>query len=197
MKYEDRIIMALFLGLVALFPQTALAADTGTIFVSFAGSIPSIIKFVVKLSYVSGIFLMVYAVYKLAQSAGQPEQARNTKGPIITAAIGSFMLVFASSIDVVGVSMGLGQANAVLAPTGNTNDAASAGKNIVQAVLMFVQMLGYIAFLRGLWLLHKSGYDQSPGVAKGLTHIFGGAAMVNIQVLMPVLAKTFGFSSMV
>lgn len=198
MKTDDRIIGILILALMCLIPQSAFAADTGTIFVNFAGSIPSIVNFVVKLSYVSGVFLIINSVYRLAQVAKLPEQARNVRSPIITAAVGAFMLVYASSVDVIGVSMGLGYAksNTILAPTG-TKDAASIGKDTISAVMMFVQLLGYIAFLRGLWLLHKAGYDQSVGVAKGLTHIFGGAACINIVPFTAILAKTFGFSSMI
>lgn len=199
MKFEDRITAILFLALLCLIPQSAFAADTGTIFVNFAGSIPSIINFVIKLSYISGIFLMISAVYKLAQVAKLPEQARNVKAPIITAAIGAFMLVYASSVDVIGLSMGLGYAktNAILAPTGGGTDASSIGKSTISAVMMFVQLLGYIAFLRGLWLLNKCGYDQSVGVSKGLTHIFGGAACINIVPFTAILGKTFGFTSMI
>lgn len=196
---EDRLILVLGLGLLALLPQSAMAADTGTMFVAFAGSIPSIVNFVIKLAYISGIFLIINSAYKLAQLAKVPEQARNTKGPIVTALIGAFMLMYASSVDVMGVSMGLGYAksNTILAPSGSASDGAAAGKATIDAVLMFVQLLGYIAFLRGLWLLNKAGYDQSQGVAKGLTHIFGGAACINISAMIPVLAKTFGFNSMI
>ena len=61
----------------------------------------------------------------------------------------------------------------------------------------FVQIIGYIAFIRGWLLVMKSAENnggQQGGLAKALTHIIAGLLAVNIFGLWSVLTNSLGLS---
>lgn len=66
----------------------------------------------------------------------------------------------------------------------------------VKAILMFIQVIGMIAFVRGWLVLKKAAEGGQATVAQGLTHLVGGAMAVNIASMLKVMDKTFGTSIM-
>jgi hypothetical protein len=62
---------------------------------------------------------------------------------------------------------------------------------VVEGVMAFVMIVGYIAFIRG-WFVLKSFADGQQGVtlAQGLTFLFGGALAINLGELVNVLQTT-------
>ena len=65
----------------------------------------------------------------------------------------------------------------------------------VTAALIFFQIIGFIAFIRG-WMVLKAytegGGGEQKTMAAGLTHIFGGALAVNIYQTLEFIDYTFG-----
>lgn len=186
--------LSVFLTLL-LFSGFAFSADTGTMFVSFSKSAGQLISFVNKFSIIGGIFLCVNSIFKFAELAKKPGQPLRI--PIVMFFSGVGLFVFSSSIDVIGNTLALGPSpGAILAPTASGGDATQAAKGVVAAVMRFIQLIGVIAVCRGFFLLNKAGInpDQN-GVAKPLTHLFGGVFAIHIQDTLKVLANTFGFSS--
>lgn len=61
-----------------------------------------------------------------------------------------------------------------------------------------VQLLGFIAFIRGWILLARAAHQggQQPGIiGKGITHIVGGVLAINIFETWRIIQATFGLSS--
>lgn len=66
-------------------------------------------------------------------------------------------------------------------------------KDAVNAALLFVQLIGCIAFVRG-WLLMKKVVEGAGNVnlAQAMTHILGGVAAINIYQFLIAMDYTFG-----
>lgn len=66
----------------------------------------------------------------------------------------------------------------------------------VNAALMFVQLIGLMAFVRG-WLILKKVVEGTSGnatMAQGLTHILGGCLCINIEAFLTAMQNTFGLN---
>lgn len=66
---------------------------------------------------------------------------------------------------------------------------------VIKAVLVFVQVLGIIGFVRG-WLIIKSAAEGTgqATIAQGVSFIIGGVMAVNIGGMAVILNKTFGLN---
>ena len=74
-------------------------------------------------------------------------------------------------------------------PSGGGAPGAAAA---LEGVLLFVKMIGHIAFLRGFLILKGVAEgSQNQTVGKALTHILGGAAAININATVEILANSF------
>ena len=69
----------------------------------------------------------------------------------------------------------------------------TAFQNAVQAALTFVQIVGFIAFVRG-WNIIRHAVEGSgqATVPQGVTHIVGGVMAINIYQFVKVMDTTFG-----
>ncbi|MDD5587452.1 MAG: hypothetical protein PHY92_10975 [Alphaproteobacteria bacterium] len=76
--------------------------------------------------------------------------------------------------------------------TGSGVDTAKADLT-VHAILMFVQIIGAIAFVRG-WLIIKSAVEGTgqTTVPQGITHVIGGTMAINIGLMLKLFDSTFG-----
>ena len=60
-------------------------------------------------------------------------------------------------------------------------------------VIYFIRLIGYIAFVRGFLLLNQAGsgqQGQQGSIGRGLTHIFGGAAAINLKEFATIIGNT-------
>ncbi|MDX2028501.1 MAG: hypothetical protein SFW62_07690 [Alphaproteobacteria bacterium] len=66
-------------------------------------------------------------------------------------------------------------------------------KEAVKYALIFFQLIGMIAFIRG-WLIVKSAVEGNgqATIAQGITHIIGGVLAINIFYFLKVMDVTFG-----
>ena len=65
--------------------------------------------------------------------------------------------------------------------------------NISANVFLFVQVIGYVAFIRGWIIIAKSssqGGGQHGSFGKGLMHVFGGVLGINIVQTLNVINNT-------
>lgn len=68
----------------------------------------------------------------------------------------------------------------------------AAADKTVRAILMFIQVIGGIAFLRGWMMLKKAAEGGQATIAQAFTHIIGGAMAINIGAMLSIMDKTFG-----
>ncbi len=76
---------------------------------------------------------------------------------------------------------------------GVTGDDAEKIQTVIQSVMAFVMIVGFIAFIRG-WFVLRAFADGNQGatMAQGLTFLFGGALAINLGELVNAIQKTVG-----
>ncbi len=76
-------------------------------------------------------------------------------------------------------------------------DEAKKINAVIESVLLFIAIVGYIAFIRG-WFVLKAfadGGNSSASVAQALTLLFGGALAINMGELVNVMQETVGIDA--
>ena len=162
-------------------------ASLGSMFSNFIASANALINLVQKVSYVIGVLLVITAVYKFTQ-VGQGQITMKTPIFMFISGIGIFALTGTVSIVTASLAMGSGP-GAILMPSSPSLSATSA--QALQGVLLFIRLVGYIAFIRGWLLLNQHAQGKDGVLGRGLTHIFGGVAAINITITAKILANTF------
>lgn len=148
------------------------------------------------LGVILGLFLIITGLLRLARNGGQ-DGPRNSfgSGTIMRLVIGSALLSLGATSDVftntlfggsivqfTGLDPSLG-----LGDTSRFDAALSAG-------LVFFQIIGFIAFMRGMLMLKALSEGGQVSTAAAFTHIFGGAMAFNIAPLLQVIQNTLGIS---
>jgi hypothetical protein len=147
-------------------------------------------------TYISAIVLLLVGISRLTK--------RMEEGPKGPAGLGTMMTFLASGAlfsfgDMMGTfSTSLFGNSTVMTQatiTAAVIDPADADKiaKVVEAIMTFVMIVGFIAFIRG-WFVLKAFADGQSGatLAQGLTFLFGGALAINLGELVNVLQTTLG-----
>lgn len=150
-------------------------------------------------SYLAAVILLIVGISRLIKTAQDGPQ-----GPTGLGTIATFL--------VVGVlfSLGgmMGSFNSSLFAKEGVSTFATIGSNIIsdnsdreriamviEAVMMFVMLVGYIAFIRG-WFVLRSFADGNgqASIAQALTFLIGGTLAINLGELVNVLQRTLGIN---
>ena len=169
--------------------SNANAADVGigTMFANFQGSAEAIIRLIKTSSYVIGLFLVAGSIFKFTQ-LGQGQMTVKTPLMMFFSGIGIFALTGTVSIATQTLAMGNGPGSLLMPSAPGMNAAASAA---MLGVLTFIRMVGYLAFVRGFLMLNQHGQGKEGTLGRGLTHIFGGVAAINVTITAKILGNTF------
>jgi hypothetical protein len=148
-------------------------------------------------SYLSGIALLLVGISRLTK--------RLEEGPRGPAGFGTIMTFIASgALFSFGDSMGsftstvFGDNNLMTTIVINSNVLTNATdrmriEKVLEGVEVFVMIVGYIAFIRG-WFVLKNFADGQQGatMAQGLTFLFGGTLAINLGELINAIQNTVG-----
>jgi intracellular multiplication protein IcmC len=155
--------------------------------------IPSLMQMVTALAYVMGMYFIFYGVLKLKQYGEQRSmmtQEHQLKGPLTFIIVGAFLLYLPTSVQV-GLSTFWTDPN----PYGYVQNDDE-WQQFFNACFLIVQLVGTIAFIRGLVLLSQLGGHAQPGTfARGITHIVGGVFCINIYEFVQVIFNTLGIQT--
>jgi hypothetical protein len=152
-------------------------------------------------AYLAGIALLLVAISRLTK--------RMEEGPRGPAGFGTIMTFLASGAlfalgDSIGgfVSTVFGDNNLMVIININANVITNATdrariEKVLEGVEVFVMLVGYIAFIRG-WFVLKNFADGQQGatLAQGLTFLFGGVFAINLGELINALQTTVGVGAM-
>lgn len=158
---------------------------------NIATQLPQLMRFVTAFAYVMGMYLIFGAILKLKQfgeSRTMMSQSHELKGPLFMLVAGGLLLYLPTSVQV-----GLSTFWADPSPYGyleNTDEWSGFMNN----VYMVVQLIGTIAFVRGLVILSRLGErgGHNDSVGKAMTHIIGGVFCINIYEFIKVILFTLG-----
>lgn len=172
--------------------QSAMAQSTGSIATAFANASTTwvaLINLARGASFLAGILIAGAGLIKLKDVG---DGRTSLKTPIWMAVIGAALVAMPASIDTITQTMSLGSNTGTALLSQSSSSSIDGMGDALNGILLFVKLLGHLAFFRGLLILKDYGSDkQKAGLGQGLTHIFGGAAAININATVSMLAATF------
>jgi len=181
--------------MVALLPSVAWAQSApslDTMFANFADSSVKLMNLVRWMGLPIGLYISGLALIRLKEYA---ESGSRTKlsTPILLMVIGAMLISFPLTANIATQTLALGDSTGnALSQVPSGGGGAPGVAAALAGVLLFVKLVGHIAFFRGFLILKGVAEgQQGAGIGRALTHIFGGAAAININATIDILANTF------
>lgn len=174
---------------------TALPSDWVAMLDNFASQFPDIEKLITAAAYVLGFVFLVRSVYYLKMyGEARTMMASNTslRVPITYLIVGVAFIYLPSTID---VALATVYNSTEITPISYSTDTGGAAYGeAIKVFYLFIQLIGYIAFVRG-WMIVAQTAQQSgrETIGKGITHILGGILAINVVATKDILWNTFGF----
>lgn len=174
----------------SIISTSAHAENVQEMFIAFSNSYSGIWKFMLGTSYLIGLFLMCASVFAWSKVM-EGRSNMSLKVPISLFIVGTLIFQIKNALTVIEDTFSMAH-DGVLGAAGGGGGGSAAGAGAVAAIMGFVQILGFIAFVRGFLILHKYNTgEQRDGLGRAITHIVGGAMAINIKWTAAMLADTF------
>lgn len=184
----------MLLACLLALPSVAFAQNAPSIdemFANFRTSSIAIMNLVRWMALPVGLFISFRALLSLKEYTESGGRVKLST-PIILAALGATLIAFPVATNIATETIALGAASGTQLSRAPSGGGAPGVQAALEGILMFVKMIGHIAFFRGFLLLKGVAEgNQQATVGRALTHIFGGAACINIDVTVEILANSF------
>lgn len=161
--------------------------------------VPQLIKFIVALSYVSGILLFIVGVMKL-KTLGEGQQASGgLTGSFAYMAVAIALVFFPTMVNVsTATFMGSGGGDVIYSYSSTEAGwaySSTAYAGVFNSVIAIMRLAGFIFFLKGWLMLAKLGSSHGQGgvLIKGLFLVIGGIFIVNIVTTWKILRATINY----
>ncbi len=148
---------------------------------------------------VAGFILVFIGISRLMKSAQEGARGPGGIGTIMTFVTGGALLAFGPMVTSLGTS--LFAADGVSSPNEGTlnytagmdGDAIARAHSIIDSIVLFVSMVGFISIARGIFIMRgvAEGNSQASSMA-GVTHLIGGAMAVNLAPFLNAVQNTLG-----
>lgn len=172
-----------------VFAQSNSPMGIDSMFANFKDVAKGITSLINDVAWVVGIGLTIYGIFKLAESSNNKNIGKNVAFSNIFAGI--FLFNFSGTLFLAQQTINTQGAGAgsILMPMAGWSELT---KSAMYGVFAFFAMVGAIAVFRGILILKEVGEGKGSGVSvgKGLTHIFGGAACLQIEWVARLTAET-------
>lgn len=153
----------------------------------------------IAFTWIAGLAFLLMGIMRLTKTAQEGPRGPAGFGTIMTFIVSGALFSFGPSMAVFSTSL-FGDATVKTYANISTkviSDASDSARvsAVVEAVMAFVAIVGFIAFIRG-WFVLRNFADGQQGatLAQGLTFLFGGALAINLGELVNVLQTTVGVS---
>lgn len=197
--------LSLFVFMCLLSDNAFALADITTIMTNISRVFAPLTLMVLMISYVAGIFfifrsLVLFKKFGMGQSQGDMGQ------PLLYLAVGTVLIFLPTTTDVTMNSL-FGQTRSIfsgnvnysalgtgqsLMSYGNSSSIGNQWASFANTLVLYMQFLGFISFVKGWFIIAKSHSpsQQGGGVSKGITHIIGGIALINIVGVANIVSAT-------
>lgn len=156
----------------------------------------------VAFTYIAAIVLLLVGIVRLTKTAQEGPRGPAGLGTIMTFlasgalfSSGDMMSSFSNSLfGTNNVVHKMDIATTVI----NAADGARVS-SVIEALMSFIMIVGYIAFIRG-WFVMKAfadGNNNTASLAQALTFLFGGALAINMGALVNALQGSLGISGVI
>lgn len=150
-------------------------------------------------TYIAGFGLLLVGISRLTKRMEEGPRGPGGAGTIMTFVASGALFSFANSAGAFLTSI-FGD-NQLMTNLNISDDIISAGNDrdriekVVEGLMLFIMLVGYIAFIRG-WFVLKAFADGQSGatMAQGLTFLLGGTLAINMGQVVNVLQETVGVS---
>lgn len=167
----------------------ALEVNVGTLLENFSQTVPQLMQLVTAFAYVMGMFMIYRGILELKKFGEQRTQMSSQhelKVPLILIAVGTALLYLPTSVQT-GLTTFWSEPN----PYAYQTDATDQWTTLINNCFMIIQLVGTIAFIRGLIILsHLAGHGQPGNFGKGMAHIIGGILCINIYEFVHAVINT-------
>lgn len=169
--------------------------DVEQMLVSFANNIPTLERLIQACAYIIGISYMFRAVYQLKEYGelrAMMSMQTDLRRPMIMFAV-AVCLLYSPTLYNVGLQTIFAQSSP--SPLAYVQSDLASWSGLESIVVRVIQLIGLIAFIRGVMILATLASPQHPPgtLGKALTHIIGGILAINIVGTAIVIQNTFGF----
>lgn len=164
-----------------------------TMLENIATQVPTIMQMVTALAYVLGMYFIFSGIMKLkhvGESRTMMSREHHLAIPLTYLAVGALLIYLPTSVQI-GMSTFWTNPN----PYGYLQEQDQ-WSDFLNDCFLIVQLIGTIAFIRGLVILgHVGEHGQQGQFSRGLTHIIGGIFCINIYQFVQVILLTLGIQT--
>lgn len=180
----------------ALTLSTSGAVDAGTMLVNLSNEIPNLMRFVTALAYVLGFFFIykgILALKEFGESRTMMSSQHSLSTPLLYLFVGSALIYLPSTIQT-GLSTFWDTPDIY----GYVSSGSDPWGELTNACFMVIQLIGVIAFIRGLIILtHLGGQGGQPGqFGRAMAHIVGGILCLNLYQFLQAIVSTLGMGQL-
>lgn len=150
-------------------------------------------------AYIAAITLLILGITRLTKTAQEGPRGPAGLGTLMTFIVSGALFSFGEMIGTLSNSLFRTSESSIFANIGgNIMDEASAARvaPIIDSVMVFVALVGMIAFMRGLFVLKAfaDGHQQS-SVMQAVTFLIGGTIAINLGHFITALQNTVGLNA--
>lgn len=150
-------------------------------------------------TYIAGFGLLLVGISRLTKRMEEGPRGPGGAGTVMTFIASGALFSFANSAGAFLTTV-FGD-NHLMTNLNISDDVLSAGddrdrvEKVVEGLMLFIMLVGYIAFIRG-WFALKAFADGQSGatMAQGLTFLLGGTLAINMGQVVNILQTTVGVS---
>ncbi|MEO8401544.1 MAG: hypothetical protein ABI597_07085 [Gammaproteobacteria bacterium] len=171
--------------------------DLSAMLISLSEAIPDLMRLVTALAYVMGFFFIIKGVMELkhfGESRSMMSQEHSIMKPLSFLGVGAMLLYLPASVQT-----GLSTFWTDATPYAYVSQATDTWSELTNAVFMMVQLIGTIAFIRGLIILTHvgGGHGGQPGTfAKALAYIISGILCINLYQFLQAVLTTLNIGTL-
>jgi intracellular multiplication protein IcmC len=161
-------------------------------------AMPAIQKLVFAAMYIGGIFMIYRGLHGLKVFGEMRTMMSNnaeSKGPLILLALGACLMWFPHMVSVMMETFFAQSAPSPIHYPSGAGLLSTDGKEVFKAISAILQVVGFIAFGRGMFILgHLANQSSPPGTfGKAMMYMVGGILLINIYGTWQILTNTLGF----
>jgi len=196
-------VVALISGLViapsayAVTVETNSNADLSTMLINLSQEVPNLMRLVTAIAYVMGFFFTYKGILSLkeyGEARSMMSTQHDLKTPLLYLFVGAALLYLPSTVQT-GLSTFWTNPN----PYGYVSSATDPWTELTNACFLLIQLIGVIAFIRGLVIfthLGGQGGHQPGTLGRAMAHVIGGILCINLYDFLQAILGSLGIGTL-
>jgi intracellular multiplication protein IcmC len=187
------IIMMFVLSMFLVGCQGGQFPSLDQFIVNFSASFSGIWKLITAASTLLGLMCFFRGIHGLkvyGDMRTMMSTQANLKATLMLLLVGTVLLFYKPATQMFMMST---FGTDTISPISYSNSQLGFGVVTMNAILKFVQIIGFVSFIRGWMYFTQPNQGGQSHFGKALTHIIGGVLAINVQGTANVLQGTFGF----